>query len=81
MNLLTRLSIKNLTLNKKRTIGTIIGVILSTAMICAVSGLFTSVESSLVSQAAEEDGYYHLSLSKLSSEDINDILVMKVTQS
>ncbi len=42
MNILTKLTKKNLILNKKRAIGTIVGIILSTALICAVSGMFTS---------------------------------------
>ena len=38
MNILNKLTIKNLKLNKKRTIVTIIGIMLSTALICAVAG-------------------------------------------
>lgn len=37
MNILNKLTIKNLKLNKKRTIVTIIGIILSVALICAVA--------------------------------------------
>ena len=40
MNILTKLTKRNLILNKKRAIGTIIGIILSVALICAVSGMF-----------------------------------------
>ena len=36
MNLLNRLTVKNLKLNKKRTTVTIIGIILATALICGV---------------------------------------------
>ena len=41
MNLLNKLTIKNLKLNKKRTIVTIIGIMLSVALITAVSGMFS----------------------------------------
>ena len=44
MNLLNKLTIKNLKLNKKRTIVTIIGIMLSVALITAVSGMFFSVK-------------------------------------
>ena len=46
MNLLNKLTIKNLKLNKKRTIVTIIGIMLSVALITAVSGMFFSVKES-----------------------------------
>ena len=39
MNILTTLSIRNLKLNKKRTISTIIGIILSVELICAVASM------------------------------------------
>lgn len=39
MNVLNNLTIKNLKLNKKRTIVTIIGIMLSVALICAVAGI------------------------------------------
>ena len=48
MNLLNKLTIKNLKLNKKRTIVTIIGIMLSVALITAVSGMFFSVKESFI---------------------------------
>ena len=39
MGILRQLSIKSLKLNKKRTISTIIGIILSVALICAVASM------------------------------------------
>ena len=44
MNILSKLSIRNLKLNKKRTISTIIGIILSVALICAVASMGTSFQ-------------------------------------
>ena len=40
MSILNRLTIKNLRLNKKRTIVTIIGIILSTALMVGIGLLF-----------------------------------------
>ena len=37
MNILNHFTIRNLKLNKKRTLVTIIGILLSTALICAVA--------------------------------------------
>ena len=48
MNLLNKLTIKNLKLNKKRTIVTIIGIMLSVALITAVSSMFFSVKTSFI---------------------------------
>ena len=39
MNVLKRLALKNLKMNKKRTISTIIGIILSVALICGTATL------------------------------------------
>ena len=59
MNILNRLTIKNLLLNKKRTIVTLIGIILSTALICGVATLVTSFQNALIEEAKMEYGNYH----------------------
>lgn len=69
MNILRKLTIKNLKLNKKRTIGTIIGVILSVAMLCAVAKMVTSFRYSLIKQNIDAYGYYHLVLHNISDDD------------
>ena len=51
MKILNKLSIKNLKLNKKRTISTIIGIILSVALICAVATMATSFRATLIENA------------------------------
>ena len=48
MNLLNKLTKKNLLLNKKRTIVTVIGIILSVALISALSSLVVSFQSSMI---------------------------------
>ena len=48
MSLLNKLTIKNLLLNKKRTIVTIIGIILSVALITAVSSMYASGIQTLI---------------------------------
>ena len=73
MNILKQLSIRNLKLNKKRTISTIIGIILSVALICAVSTMVTSFQETLIENAINETGYYHLKISDTDSEDINKL--------
>ena len=71
MNILNKLSIKNLKMNKKRTISTIIGIILSCALICAVATMVMSFQATLVQNAINETGYYHLKISNISSEKLD----------
>ena len=70
MQVLTKITIKNLKLNKKRTIGTLVGIILSVALICAVAGMATSLRQSLIQTASSNTGYWHLKLSNINKEDI-----------
>lgn len=67
------LSIRNLKLNKKRTISTIIGIILSVALICAVATMATSFQETLIQNAINETGNYHLKLSDISSNEENEL--------
>ena len=54
MNILNKLSIKSLKLNKKRTISTIIGIILSTALICAVATMVFTFQNTLIQNAIND---------------------------
>lgn len=59
MKVLNELSVKDLRLNKKRSIVIIIGIILSTALICGVAGLITSFQKTFVETAKNDQGNYH----------------------
>ena len=61
MDLLNKMTIKNLKLNKKRTIVTIIGIILSVALITAVSSIYASGIKSLINFEKHEQGNFHMS--------------------
>lgn len=67
MKILNKIIIKDLKLNKKRSIVTIIGIMLSVALICAVAGMFTSFRATLVKGVIESSGYYHVKI-----EDVDD---------
>ena len=73
MKVLTKIVIKNLKLNKKRTLGTLIGIILSVALICTTFGMATSLRQSLIETAASKTGYYHLKLYNITEEDTNKL--------
>lgn len=71
MNLLNKLTIKNLKLNKKRTIVTIIGIMLSVALITAVSSIYASGIKSLIKFETEIKGNYHVAFYNVDMEDID----------
>ena len=77
MNVLNRLTIKNWKLNRKRAIGTIIGIILSVALICAVSNMVNSFRETLVQNAINETGYYHVELEGITKTDL-DLISPKI---
>lgn len=70
MKALNKLSLKNLLLNKKRSIGTLIGIILSVALICAVAGMFISLQDALVQTEIESKGNYHIVLFNQTNDDL-----------
>ena len=73
MNILNKIAIQNLKLNKKRTISTIIGIILSCSLIMAVSTMVTSFRETLVQNAINETGYYHLKIDEATDEKIKTL--------
>ena len=73
MNVLKRLAVKNLKKNKKRTISTVIGIILSTALICGTATLVTSFQKTLIQNAINETGYYHIQLADITEDELKDI--------
>ena len=60
MDLLNKLTIKNLKLNKKRTIVTIIGIMLSVALITAVATMYSSAIQSLINFETYHKGNFHI---------------------
>ncbi len=71
MDLLKKLTNKSLQLNKKRTIVTIIGIILSVALITAVATMFVSFYKSLIVMEIRDEGNYHVSFLNVPIEDLN----------
>lgn len=71
MNLLNKLTIKNLKLNKKRTIVTIIGIILSVALITAVASMYSSAIESLIRFEQVQEGNFHVAYLNVPTSEIN----------
>ena len=70
MSILNKFTVKNLKLNKKRTIVTIIGIMLSTALICGVAGLVSSFKASLINWIKVQDGNYHVAFHDIPVEKL-----------
>lgn len=72
MKILDELTIKTLLLNKKRSIVTIIGIILSVALITAVSSMVVSFRESLIDYEKNKNGDYHYSFAKVKQDEIKE---------
>lgn len=74
MNTLNKLTLKNLKLNKSRTIVTIIGILLSTALITVVAGIAASGQQTMIDGQINFSGNYDLFISgNATSEDVKEI--------
>lgn len=74
MNIFFKVTLETLKKNKNRTLVTIIGVILSTAMITAVTAMLFSVQKYMVEAAEESDGKYYFMASQLPKDKLLEIL-------
>lgn len=75
MKVLNNITIKNLKLNKKRTIVTIIGIALSVALICAVTTFVSSFQSAMVEREKKKNGNYYIYFKNTTEKQIEDLLV------
>lgn len=73
MILLNKLTVKNLKLNKKRTIVTIVGIMLSVALITAVASVYASGLQSLINYEMNEKGAFHVVFFDVPTEDVEVI--------
>lgn len=73
MSILNRLTIKNLRLNKKRTIVTIIGIILSTALMVGIGLLFSSFQDLMIRDTIGYSGKYETKYNDVDLIKLNDI--------
>lgn len=73
MNILNKLTIKHLKMNKKRTIVTIIGIILSTSLMVGIGLLFSSFRDFAIRDIKKYQGDYFLKIDNYPSDKINVI--------
>lgn len=69
MNVLNKLVLRNFFLNKKRTIVTIIGILLSTALITAIASMAESFRASMVEYEKKYSGDFHYAFYDVKQEN------------
>ena len=74
MTLLNKLTIKNLKLNRKRTIVTIIGIMLSVALITAVASMYASGIKSLIKYETIIKGDFHTAFYNVPISDVDKFI-------
>lgn len=72
MNLMKTLTLKNLKLNRKRTIVTIVGIILATALLSALVTLVSSFQYSIIEYQKQKDGDFHVKFSGVKMSELSE---------
>lgn len=70
MNILNKLTQKHLTMNKKRTIVTIVGIILSTALMVGIGLLLSTFRESMIQEVIMERGDYNARIDDISKSNL-----------
>ena len=73
MNILRKFTLRDLKLNKKRTIGTLVGIVLSCALIIVVLGMLVTLYNSLFESEVYHNGYYHVRVNNIDQKESENI--------
>lgn len=73
MKILNRLTLKNLKMNKTRTVVTMIGIMLSAALMTVVAGMATSAQQTFIGAQINMTGNYDLYVSGANEENISQL--------
>ncbi len=74
MNVFNKVTIKYLKKNRTRTFVTILGIVLSAAMICGITTFATSIQNFLYRGAVYDEGQWHGSQFNIEQSDASEIL-------
>ncbi len=74
MNVFNKVTVKSLSKNRIRTIVTIIGIMLSAAMICAVTTFTSSMQNFALDYAVYMEGDWHSSVMGVSAEKFEEVI-------
>ena len=70
MNILNKLTKKHLIMNKKRTIVSIVGIILSTALMVGIGLLLSTFRESMVQEIVMSEGDYNARIDNISKNNL-----------
>lgn len=73
MKILNKLTLKHLLMNKKRTIVTIIGVILSTSLMVGIGLIVSSFRESMIKDAIYYNGSQHVTITNLNESQASEL--------
>lgn len=73
MHIINKLTLKQLLANKKRTVVTIVGIIISVAMFTAVTTFVTSFMEMMRLEVSSYDGSWHVAYDNLTSQQIDSL--------
>ena len=74
MNIFRNYTLKSLRQNRTRTVVTVIGIILSVAMITAVTTTVSSIQNFMLEATVQNDGCWHVNLTADQEEPVKEAL-------
>lgn len=70
MSVINSFVYKNIKLNYKRSIATIIGILLSVSLVCCISSFASSYYATVLNQEISQNGYFHVKLESLNDDEV-----------
>ena len=70
MNVMKKITLRSIRENRKRTVVTIVGIILATALLTAVAGMEKSFRASMVAYEKGQSGAFHYQFSEVETENL-----------
>ena len=80
MNILNKLTLKHLKLNKRRTIVTIIGIILSTSLMVGIGLLLSTMRENMIDMVIAENGNRHMTIYDMNQNEYHKLTREKEIQ-
>ena len=69
MDIIRKITFRSLLKNKKRTVVTIVGIILATSLLTAIAGMAESFRASVIAYEKENSGDFHYCFTDVSREN------------
>ena len=73
MDIISKFTLRNLKKNKKRSMGTIVGIMLATALMYTVVGMFANFRATMMSACIDQSGYFHVEIPYCDSQTYKEL--------